>query len=182
MSRASRIEEQRAEILRMIARLQEGHRSPNGESRALHRAERGSSSATSALAGIDRRLARIEERVCCETDRKALPAAAELFGGVIQGEMLADMLQLVSVNAMSGVLEVKNGAGSIELFCKDGRILHAAGLGLAGESAVHAVFEIEEGSYSFRQTAQLPAERTITQGTQVLILEALRRRDARDAE
>jgi hypothetical protein len=161
-SRASRIEEQRAEILSLIE-----------------------------LRDIERRLARIEEHVYRhDGSSAALPEASsttpersgQLFRGVIQGDMLADMLQLVSVNAMSGVLEVVNGAGSIDLYCKEGRILHAAGQGLTGESAVAAIFAYDEGSYSFWATTQLPEERTITKSTQRLIIEALREVDGTPAE
>lgn len=161
-SRASRLEKQRAEILRLVA-----------------------------LRNINRRLARIEEHVHRRDDSSAaLPEASSitaersdpLFHGVIQGDLLADMLQLVSVNAMSGVLEVVNGAGSIDLYCEGGRILHAAGLGLSGDNAVHAVFAFDEGSYSFRRTTRLPKERTVTKSTQLLILEALREVDGTHAE
>lgn len=139
-----------------------------------------------ALERLGRRLARIEERVCREDGGPAaLPAACsfvpetsrQVFRGVIQGDMLADMLQLVSVNAMRGIFTVTNGSGSIELYCDEGRICHAAGLGMSGESAVHAVLTVDQGTYSFRETKELPTERTVTKSTQFLILEALRRVD-----
>lgn len=136
------------------------------------------------LKAIEGRLARMEERIFGKGDAvvpAALPPPDEVpgqtFGGIIQGDILSDMLQLVSGNAMSGVFSVKNGDSGIDLFCEEGKICHAEGDGLKGESAVFAAFAFDRGTYTFRETTELPKERTITSNTQFLILEALRKID-----
>lgn len=149
------------------------------------KAQAPSSAADVTLKAIEGRLARMEERIFGKGDGppvpQALPPAEQVpgqtFGGVIQGDILSDMLQLVSGNAMSGVFTVKNGSSSINLYCDEGKICHAAGEGLSGEGAVFAAFAFTEGTYAFRQTPDLPEERTITANTQFLILEALRKID-----
>jgi hypothetical protein len=58
-----------------------------------------------------------------------------------------------------------------------GRICHAASGEISGEAAFFIGFALGSGRYRFTQTTELPPERTITAGTQYLVLEALRRMD-----
>jgi len=179
----SRLEKRRRE-LEEIKRLRERIEAQPPKP-AVPKAEPPSNNAEVTLKAIEGRLARMEDRIFGKGDGapvpQALPPAEQVpgqtFGGVIQGDILSDMLQLVSGNAMSGVFRVKNGSASIDLFCEEGKICHAAGEGLSGESAVFAAFAFTEGTYAFRRTNELPEEKTITANTQFLILEALRKID-----
>jgi hypothetical protein len=109
------------------------------------------------------------------------PSADDLagcaFSGRIQGQMLSDMLQLVSSNGMSGVFFVTVATGRIELYFDEGRMCHATGPGVVGELAFFSAFGADDGHYWFRETDELPEERTIDGSTQLLILEALRQID-----
>jgi hypothetical protein len=179
----SRLEKRRRdleEIKRLRARLEA--EPPKAEP---PKAEPVKSTADVTLKAIEGRLARMEARIFGKGDSAPAPPAlpppeevpGQTFGGLIQGDILSDMLQLVSGNAMSGVFSVKNGETAINLFCESGKICHAEGQGLSGEGAVFAAFAFTEGTYSFKQTNELPKERTITANTQFLILEALRKID-----
>lgn len=100
-----------------------------------------------------------------------------MFSGRIQGQMLSDMLQLVSSNGLTGVFVVENQDGETRLFFEEGKMFHAVGGELAGEQAFFAAFSAETGHYYFRELEQLPDERSISASTQLLILEALRQID-----
>jgi len=135
------------------------------------------------LLALESRLRRIEERLD-KRRRSSLPvpipnapSEAHTFSGLIQGQMLSDMLQLVSSNTMSGIFTVENDTGRFVLHFSEGRIIHAEGLDLVGEEAFFAAFGFESGTYTFRETEDLKGTKTIESGTQYLILEALRRID-----
>lgn len=104
------------------------------------------------------------------------------FSGLIEGQLLSDMLQLVSSNALTGVFVVENEDARTEIFFEEGRICHAVGPNLVGELAFFAAFGSDHGRYSFWEVADLPEERTISSGTQLLILEALRQIDEKSNE
>lgn len=136
-----------------------------------------------ALRALEVRLRRIEERLA-EKRRSSWPLPpprpddeGATFSGLIQGQMLSDMLQLVSSNSMTGVFSVRNETGECVLHFDEGRMVHAEGPGLLGEEAFFAAFGFETGSYVFREGKAFSEERTIEAGTQFLILEALRRID-----
>ena len=61
-------------------------------------------------------------------------------------------------------------------------MFHAVGPDMVGELAFFAAFGAENGHYSFRETLELPEERTIDGSTQLLILEALRQIDEGNKE
>jgi hypothetical protein len=140
------------------------------------------------LRSIEQRLNSLEERLVNgppssrRTPSRMPSANAEelsdcVFSGLIQGQMLSDMLQLVSSNALTGVFVVENDRLKASLYFEEGRICHASGAGLEGEQAFFTAFGFEQGRYYFRETTQLPEQRTITSNTQFLILEALRQID-----
>jgi hypothetical protein len=54
---------------------------------------------------------------------------------------------------------------------------HAQSGDLVGEQAFFAAFGAQSGRYFFRETTELPEDRTIDASTQLLILEALRQID-----
>jgi hypothetical protein len=99
------------------------------------------------------------------------------IAGMIESDMMADVLQLVSSNRMTGVFTVLATDGIIELFCEEGSFVHAVGQGLLAEAAFFAAFAAESGRYHFLETEDLPSDRTIKGTTQFLILEALRQID-----
>jgi hypothetical protein len=132
------------------------------------------------LESLDRRLRSVEEALRAKSERASVPPSLEsraVFGGMIRGQMLSDMLQLVSSNSMTGEFVVQSGASTCVLYFDEGRICHAEGPGLKGEQAFFAAFAFETGRYHFIETAEPPATRTIEAGTQFLILEALRQID-----
>ena len=104
------------------------------------------------------------------------------LGGTIQEGLLADILQLVSSNMMSGVLSVCDGKTEINLYYAEGEIFHAAGEGMTGESAFYAAMAHEKGRFFFKETKELPSEKSIANNTQFLILEALRQVDEANAK
>jgi hypothetical protein len=139
--------------------------------------------AVGVLQRLEERLARIEERLgeaASRTARSKAPAAADAdytFEGIIQGDLLSDVLQMISSNTMTGVFTIKGELLSHAIHVSEGQIVHAEGAGMSGESAFFAAFATTNGRYSFRQTADITTQKTIDGNTQFLILEALRRID-----
>lgn len=140
------------------------------------------------VAQLERRLAEIEGRGAGDGKPATLPTAPgaavpsdAVFGGMIRETMLGDMLQLVTSQAMSGVFTVTDGAQQVLMYFYEGQIHHATAGQIEGEDAVFAAMTIQKGAYYFRETAQLPEQRTISANTQFLILEALRRIDEQGA-
>jgi hypothetical protein len=195
-----RTADQRAEILGMIARLRESgaterrdRRAPktkNGQSGRPSRlpgAPQGVSARDFAIAlqSLNMRLSRVEQRLEGQPSPAAAAAGAAsaktpadtMFSGILKGQMLSDMLQLVSSNQMSGVFVIESEAGTCRLYFFEGRIRHAVGEDVTGEEAFFAAFASREGRYSFTETQDLPPETTVASGTQYLVLEALRRMD-----
>jgi hypothetical protein len=185
----------RAEILDLISKLT-AHRArrlgKNGSASASTpppatasqwspKSERPRSGASgAALENLENRLRRVEEALLTKAQRSVPPPPADagaVFSGLIRGQMLSDMLQLVSSNNMTGEFVVQCESSKCSLYFDDGRICHAVGPGLSGEQAFFAAFGLESGRYYFIETTELPAERTIEAGTQFLILEALRQVD-----
>jgi hypothetical protein len=104
------------------------------------------------------------------------------LGGAIQEGLLADILQLVSSNMMTGVMTVQDSDSTFMLYYREGEIFHAQGSDLAGESAFFASMAMDEGKFFFTETSELPEEVTIQSQTQFLILEALRQIDEARAQ
>lgn len=134
------------------------------------------------LRSLESRLTRIEDELTHrpktpEANGKPAPLTDTTFSGAIQGQMLSDMLQLVSSNQMSGIFVIENEMSSCTLYFDEGRICHAANGDTTGEDAFFAAFALGSGRYHFTEATHLPPERTISAGTQYLVLEALRRMD-----
>ena len=170
------------------------------EVKALRRqleAGRGDSRLADRVRTLESRVARLEERPAAggpvlveppsrgsRSMRPSLPPPARVpesspyaVEGQLIGQLLADLLQLISSNAMTGVFAVASKGIENRLYFEEGQIVHADGPGLSGEDAVFATLGFEEGRYTFLETTDLPAERTISSNTQFLILEALRKID-----
>ncbi|MDH5673404.1 MAG: DUF4388 domain-containing protein [Myxococcales bacterium] len=138
----------------------------------------------SALMRLEERLARIEAqleaRPAAEQAKSSGPQSGSdnyTLSGAIQGDLLSDVLQMISSNDLHGVFAVENEVGRSELYFSEGQIVHAIGPGTTGESAFFAAFALGSGRYFFTETEDLPSDRTIEGNTQFLILEALRRID-----
>jgi hypothetical protein len=132
------------------------------------------------IQNLEMRVARLEERLSRSMRPPVAAAEAQpppTFSGVIQDQMLSDMLQLVSSNGLSGIFVVEDEQTRSTLYFDEGAICHAEAPGMTGEMAFFTAFGIQNGRYSFRQTTELPSERTVTGSTQFLILEALRQID-----
>ncbi len=91
--------------------------------------------------------------------------------------ILADVLQMLSSNLMSGIFTLNNNDVEIKLYLNDGEIFHADGADIKGESAFFAAMALEEGQFFLKDTDELPKERTLEGQTQFLVLEALRQID-----
>lgn len=134
-----------------------------------------------SLRHIEQRLENIESRLSSreEKRRSVLPPANEpsTFQGIIQEQMLSDMLQLVCANAMTGIFTVESEVAKTKLYFREGKMFHAEGDDVEGENAFFAAFAVEVGRYAFLETEDLPGKDTITAGTQFLILDALRQID-----
>jgi hypothetical protein len=143
--------------------------------------------------GLEDRVATLEKSVAAQAGGgNGAPAQAPqppapgtldfVLGGKIQEGLMADILQLVSSNILSGVFTVDHLETTLKLYFKDGEICHAQGDGLSGESAVFAALALDDGQFYFEETEDLPEERTIENKTQFLILEALRQIDEERAQ
>jgi uncharacterized protein DUF4388 len=148
--------------------------------------------ATRAAQGIIDRLAQVEDRLALlEARLEDVPTATTVvarpapglpdctLGGRLRDGLLTDLLQLVGTNLMTGDFCIRSDSAEYHLFFEEGEIRHGIGPGCAGEEAVFGALAVQEGQYSFRETSELPAERTIQAKTQFLILEALRQIDER---
>jgi hypothetical protein len=192
------VAEKRAEIMRMITRLRtsDAHKRPAAAKPAVRKPvvavrspeppaptdETSDAGLLLVLRRLESRLSRIEETLthhpkAPEGSRREPPLKDATFSGMIQGQMLSDMLQLVSSNSMSGIFIVENDLAQWTLYIDQGRICHASSGDVTGEAAFFAAFATESGKYHFKEMAELPPERTISAGTQYLVLEALRRMD-----
>ena len=135
------------------------------------------------LKGLEKRVSQVEELVSDRGSRRpsasagAADGASHTVSGKLLGQLMPDMLQLLSSNALTGAFVVSDGDQVNRLYLDEGQICHAEGPGMEGESAFFAIMALEKGSYYFDETVELPEQRTITGNTQVLILEALRQID-----
>jgi hypothetical protein len=108
-----------------------------------------------------------------------------LTGSVDDG-LLTDVLQLVASNQKTGrfSLFVDEGASRLDLFFRDGEIVHALAGQDSGEQAFFTVMVLghQQGYYGFLEgDDHYTGEATISTKTQFLILEALRRIDEEGA-
>ncbi len=113
-----------------------------------------------------------------QSDRPVLPAAGKQFlAGIIQEAMLPDILQLISSNDRTGIFRCEREGKIIDLYFREGHLYHAQGETMTGQSAFFAAMALQEGTFSFTETEEIPEEKTIDGNTQFMILEALRQID-----
>ena len=202
---AVRVAETRAHILSMITRLKRNDLAPtparradrsskpirNGHATEPSTPARAQTPEVASLTGLlvamhrmESRLVQIESAIGkrdSDAPAREPPLKDATFSGLIKGQMLSDMLQLVSSNSMSGIFVIENDMTSCTLYFDEGRICHAACADVTGEEAFFTAFALQSGRYHFKEMAELPPERTISAGTQFLVLEALRRMDEKNA-
>jgi hypothetical protein len=194
-SRPSKLAADRAEILRLIDELRRYRGRPRSQSRpAPSQPDDGEpplspAASLALLRSLEIRVRLLEERQLKASRKSSIPAPLGspetnhyTFSGCIQGQMLSDMLQLVSSNAMHGRFIVEDGGQRATLYFEEGRVCHAVFGNLTGEKAFFAAFAFESGKYHFKETNEPPPEHTINSSTQFLILEALRQIDESHAE
>lgn len=188
-----RIAEDRAEILRLIARIRR-ERSVNdrvvdrpaqtetrrvadpGADRDIEaRIDAFEQTLMPALYSLEERLRKLEQKA----DPGAVPQAPpdHLLGGVVNDSVLPDLLQMLSSNQLTGVFVAEDARMKVELYFNGGEMYHATAGETVGESALFAAFGFEGGRFYFLESDQLAGERTIQANTQFLILEALRQID-----
>lgn len=191
------VAERRREILGMITRLDTARRVERPGRAPASRLRQSSAPSTRAMSpnapdasvaglalllqNVEARLARVEERLNRPRSVPAVPyggpPADATFFGLIKGQMLSDMLQLVTSNRMSGIFVIEGDLSKCSLYFDEGRICHAQNGSMTGEDAFFAAFGAQSGRYHFTESVDLPEERTVSGGTQYLVLEALRRMD-----
>jgi len=98
------------------------------------------------------------------------------FSGSLEDFGLSDVLQLIHIGRRTGVLVVESDGQKAEIFFQDGEAVHAVLGDITGEQAVYKVFNWSRGSFDF-EAKIVPTPKTITFGSQNLILEATRRID-----
>ncbi len=105
----------------------------------------------------------------------------------LQGKLgefpLPDILQFLSFGRKSGRLQLLDPLRSCagELFFLEGDVVHAQAGAKAGEEAVLALLGCAEGTFEFRDLAEVPP-RTVTVGINNLLLRAAQQMDETAAE
>jgi hypothetical protein len=113
-----------------------------------------------------------------QSDRPAQPPAGKHFlAGIIREAVLPDILQLISSNDKTGIFRCEHEGKIIDLFFNEGHLYHAQAENMTGQSAFFAAMALQEGTFSFAETEEIPEEKTIDGNTQFMILEALRQID-----
>jgi hypothetical protein len=104
------------------------------------------------------------------------------LSGVIQEGVLADILQLLSSNKKTGAFTADADGKKVEMYFRDGNLYHATCEDISGQSAFFVGMALENGTFCFEETDQLPDEVSIDGNTQFMILEALRQIDEEHAK
>lgn len=97
--------------------------------------------------------------------------------GSLQDFSLSDLLQIISLNASSGILRLSSEGRSGGLSCRNGEIVSAHAQDLQGEEAVYALFYWETGTFRFDVDAASPEPQNITMPLSELAKEGIRRLD-----
>ncbi len=113
--------------------------------------------------------------------RDSLNASARArFVGELAGMGLIDLLTTVDLGRKTGVIEIDGPEGAGSLTFRDGVVIDAKSGRARGERAVFRMLRWSDGRFEVRfgaATAPDDVERTVTLGTQGLMLEGLRRAD-----
>lgn len=96
--------------------------------------------------------------------------------GSLEDFGLSDVLQLIHIGKRTGVLTVTKNGDIAKVYFQDGEAVHATLNEEVGEPAVFQLFNWTKGTFHF-ETQIIPSPKTITIGSQNLILEATRHID-----
>lgn len=98
------------------------------------------------------------------------------FRGDLEQVGIVDLLQLLSMNRRTGVLNVSTNAGAGEVRLVDGQVVDAVYRRLEAEKALYRLIGENEGSFAFAGGAASPMRR-VTTATSMLLMEGLRQLD-----
>ncbi len=98
------------------------------------------------------------------------------FSGLMQNVQLQDILQLECLRRNSAVLEVFSKRESGEITIRTGNVIHAVVGSLTGEPAFYHLLNLQDGEFRLKPYAE-PAQKTITQNWEMLLMEAAQKRD-----
>lgn len=100
------------------------------------------------------------------------------FKGTLSELALADLIEITSLGAKTGVLDIANPDGSPagRIAFRSGALVSASCGALAGERAFYALLGLKEGSFVFDPEID-PGETSIDLPTGSLLMEAMRRVD-----
>lgn len=89
---------------------------------------------------------------------------------------LVDLFQLLAAARRTGRLTIEHAVAAARIYFDRGQVVHAEFGELIGEDAIYTLFADERGNFDFRLGLPSPAK-SITVGTENLVLEAMRRLD-----
>ncbi|HEY8737505.1 MAG TPA: DUF4388 domain-containing protein [Candidatus Dormibacteraeota bacterium] len=112
------------------------------------------------------RLARLQEESRINVSRGSLALTS-----------LPDLMRTLAEYRASGMLELVAHGERFSLYFLFGRIFHAVGPGIEGESALGRALRLPDATYTFKTKTRLPRETTImATATEAIVPEAVRSR------
>jgi predicted regulator of Ras-like GTPase activity (Roadblock/LC7/MglB family) len=96
--------------------------------------------------------------------------------GSLQDMAVVDLIQLFCQDRKTANVQIRNGKQKVDLFFKNGNVVHAAMADEVGEDVVYQVMHWEDGSFEDRPDVEPPTI-SITRGWTGLLLEGARRYD-----
>ena len=118
-------------------------------------------------------LAKVQQHLSEQTGTQPMARGVQ---GSLKEMALPDVLQILSNGRKSGSLSITGAAGEGVIYFVSGHVYDAHFRGQAGEDAFYALLGIEEGSFQL-DPANVRTDRTIHRGTEMLLLEGMRRLD-----
>lgn len=97
--------------------------------------------------------------------------------GSLQDFSLSDLLQIISLNASTGVLRVASEGREAMLCCRQGEIASATAQDLSAEEAVYAIFQWETGTFQFDALEPVEAPGKVSTPLSEIAKEGIRRLD-----
>jgi len=113
-------------------------------------------------------------------DRMPTPKPQGMVGH-FEGDQLVEFVQMLGVQAKTGVVEIATTAGESFLALRDGMIIAARNHdGGQGEDAIYAILTTKEGHFDFWPHALREVKAEHSHSVQSMLLEVMRRRDMPD--
>ncbi|HEY9855780.1 MAG TPA: DUF4388 domain-containing protein, partial [Stenomitos sp.] len=97
--------------------------------------------------------------------------------GSLQDFSLSDLLQIISLNASTGMLRVSSEGREGTLSCAQGEIISATAQDLSAEEAVYAIFQWETGTFQFAAGDPVDAPGKVATPLAEMSKEGIRRLD-----